>query len=275
MDDGRPARGPLAARGEDGPHEVVLAGTSLHAMTEAQVVAHVERAWENGRGGWIHTVNLDHLRMLRGDEDFRAASQEADLRVADGAPLIWASRLQGTPLPERVAGSDLIRSLTGAAARSGRRVLFLGGNPGAAEEAVAILQRETPGFAVAGIDCPPFGFEKDPEELARVRRLIEGSDADLVFLAVGAPKSEFLIRDLKSLLPKAWWAGIGISFSFVSGEVRRAPRWVQRIGLEWVHRLLQEPRRLAKRYLVHGLPFAARLFVGAVGGRLRPRRRGA
>lgn len=235
-------------------------GLGVHAITEKQCVAHIAGAWAASRGGWLHTVNLDHLRMITAGQFFSDAMPAADLCVCDGAPMVWASRLQGTPLPERVAGSDLIRSLTAAAAADKRRVFFLGGNPGSAEGAAAQLQKEFPGFEVAGVVCPDFGFEKDPEQLAQLTKELIAAQPHLVFVAVGAPKSERLIQEWRKSLPAAWWAGVGISFSFVIGEVKRAPRWMQVTGVEWVHRLLQEPSRLAKRYLVHGLPFAARLF---------------
>lgn len=242
-------------------------GLKVHAVSEQQCLDHVAACWQAGVGGWIHTVNLDHLRMITTGRFFPGPLPEAELRVCDGAPLIWASRLQKTPLPERVAGSDLIRSLTRTAAEHRRRVFFLGGNPGAAEGAAARLQEETPGFEVAGILCPDFGFEKDPAQLAAIKETLQASAADLVFVAVGAPKSELLIQDWRTLLPGAWWAGVGISFSFVTGEVKRAPRWMQVTGLEWIHRLLQEPKRLAKRYLVHDLPFALKLFRSSLRAR--------
>jgi N-acetylglucosaminyldiphosphoundecaprenol N-acetyl-beta-D-mannosaminyltransferase len=235
-------------------------GLGVHAITEKECVAFVADAWAERRGGWLHTVNLDHLRMILAGQFFADEILAADLCVCDGLPMVWASRLQGTPLPERVAGSDLIRSLTAAAAETGRRVFFLGGNPGSAEGAAAQLQIEFPGFEVAGIACPDFGFEKDPAQLAALTELMVQAKPDLVFVAVGAPKSERLIQEWRKLLPSAWWAGVGISFSFVTGEVKRAPRWMQVTGVEWIHRLLQEPGRLAKRYLVYGLPFSARLF---------------
>jgi N-acetylglucosaminyldiphosphoundecaprenol N-acetyl-beta-D-mannosaminyltransferase len=236
-------------------------GLGVHAITEKECVAHIAGAWAAERGGWLHTVNLDHLRMICAGQFFPDAMPAADLCVCDGAPMVWASRLQGTPLPERVAGSDLIRSLTAAAAETKRRVFFLGGNPGSAEGAAAQLQKEFPGFEVAGIECPDFGFEKDPKQLAELTEQLVASQPHLVFVAVGAPKSERLIQEWRKVVPAAWWAGVGISFSFVIGEVKRAPRWMQVTGVEWIHRLLQEPSRLAKRYLVHGLPFAARLFL--------------
>jgi len=224
-----------------------------------------------GRGGWIVTPNLDHLRRCSTDPDYAAAVRHADLRLADGMPLIWASRLQGTPLPERVAGSDLIYSLSRAVAEEGMSIYLLGGDSGTATAAGETLRRAYPGLVIAGTHCPPLGFEHDPQEMQTIEDGLVASRPDVVFVALGSPKQEYVIQLLRPLLPKAWWIGIGISFSFVSGDVRRAPRWMQRCGLEWIHRLVQEPRRLARRYLVHGVPFAGRLLVGAVFQRFASR----
>lgn len=242
----------------------------LHVLDQRTCVERTMSELAAGRGGWIATANLDHLWRLRRDPAFARAYGAATLRVADGMPLVWASRLQGVPLPERVAGSDLIHSLTAAAARHGRSVFLLGGNPGTAERAAERLTAAAPGLRVVGTCCPPFGFERDPVQLDNLRRQLRDSRADVVFVALGAPKQEFLIEAVREVLPAAWWIGVGISFSFVAGEVQRAPRWVQRLGLEWLHRLVQEPRRLARRYLWHGPPCALRLFAKALWARWRP-----
>ncbi|MFW6061966.1 MAG: WecB/TagA/CpsF family glycosyltransferase [Planctomycetota bacterium] len=228
-------------------------------------------ALADGRGGWVVTPNLDHLRRLRLDGQFRDVCRQASLLVADGVPLVWASRMQGTPLPERVAGSNLIFSLTEAAAVEGRSIFLLGGNPGTAEAAADEFRRRYPRIHVAGTYCPPVGFESDAEEMARIRTVLADARPDIVYVALGSPKQERLILQLRELLPQTWWLGVGVSFSFVCGDVRRAPRWMQRVGLEWLHRLCQEPRRLARRYLVHGIPFAAHLFASALYCRVRRR----
>jgi len=191
--------------------------------------------------------------------NFGALVAEADLVVADGMPLVWASKLQGTPLPERVAGSNLISTLSKAAAERGRSVYLIGGAPGTAEGAARVLQSRYPNLKIAGYYYPPLGFEHDPKEMANIIANLAASKADIIYIALGSPKQERLIARLRPILPQAWWMGVGNSFSFLCGDVRRAPRWMQKVGLEWSHRLLQEPRRLFKRYIVVGIPFAARL----------------
>lgn len=240
---------------------VDLLGIRVHAVTEAQCVQHVVRAVEAGRGGWIVTPNLDHLRRLVADPSYRDLCSSADLVVADGMPLLWASRLQGTPLPERVAGSNLISSLSSALASRRGRVFLLGGEGSTAEEAARVLARRHPDLVICGLDCPWIGSSIDDATRQRLVRRLRWARPDLVFVALGSPKQEKLIRVLREEHPEAWMIGIGISFSFVAGRVKRAPPWMQRLGLEWIHRLSQEPRRLARRYLVEGLPFAVRMLV--------------
>jgi N-acetylglucosaminyldiphosphoundecaprenol N-acetyl-beta-D-mannosaminyltransferase len=235
----------------------------LHAIDESTAINHILDELDVGFGGFVVTPNLDHLRRCGDDVSFGAMVAEADLALADGMPLVWAARLQGTPLPARVAGSDMIWSLSRAAAERGRSIFLLGGVPGTAEAAANALCQKHPNLKVAGTHCPPHGFENDDAEIARIVAKLQSANPDIVYVALGSPKQEFLIDRIRRTLPAAWWLGVGISFSFVCGDVRRAPRWMQQIGLEWVHRLWQEPRRLFKRYILVGLPFAASLLSGA------------
>ncbi|MHC5064112.1 MAG: WecB/TagA/CpsF family glycosyltransferase [Planctomycetota bacterium] len=237
-----------------------LMGVQIHAITEERCIRHILGAISAGRGGWVATPNLDHLRRFQKDPEFAKIYPTASLRVADGVPLLWASRLQGTPLPEQVAGSNMISSLSAAAASEGASVFLLGGDPGTAEKAAKVLTERFPALKIAGTACPQPGFERDESQMSELQAQLTASQADIVFVALGSPKQEVLIHDHHGILPKSWWLGVGISFSFLCGEVQRAPRWMQRCGVEWLHRLLQEPRRLMKRYLLQGIPFALRLF---------------
>lgn len=248
---------------------VWVGGARIHALTEAQCVDHILRQLDAGRGGWVVTANLDHLRLISRQPEYAGLCALASLTVADGMPLVWASYLQGTPLPERVAGSSLLWSLTAAAARQGRAIFLLGGSPGTAHAAASVLQQRYPTLHVAGTHCPAPGFEKDPQNIAHLTARLSNAAPDIVYVGLGKPKQDLLINQLRARLPQAWFVGVGISFSFVCGAVLRAPGWMQRLGLEWLHRLAQEPRRLGTRYLVHGLPLAAGLLSGAAIQRLR------
>lgn len=262
-------------RGRQFPR-VTLAGVKLDAITEKQCIAYVLDEIEAGRGGMLVTPNLDHLHRCSTNLAFSALVAEADLVVADGMPLVWASRLQGTPLPERVAGSNLITTLSGATAERGRSIYLLGGSEGTAEGAGKVLTQKFPGLKVVGTWYPPMGFENDTKHMAEMVQSLSSARPDIVYVALGSPKQEKLIARLRPILPNAWWVGVGNSFSFLCGDVRRAPKWMQKCGLEWTHRLFQEPKRLFKRYIVVGIPFAGGLLTKSalrgIPNRLRGRK---
>lgn len=248
---------------------IALRGLAFDAITESEVVETVVDAAMGGVGGWLVTANVDVLRQIDESSEVRRLVDGADLVVGDGTPIVWASRLAGTPLPERVAGSSLIHTVSRYAGSRGARIFLVGGNPGAAEEAGARLMRQNPGLEVVGTLCPPLGFEADTAELEAMRDAVGEAQPHLVFVGLGFPKQERLIQALRESHPTAWYLPCGVSFSFVSGEIKRAPVLLQRMGLEWLHRLAQEPRRLYGRYLIADPPFLARLFADA----LRRRRR--
>jgi N-acetylglucosaminyldiphosphoundecaprenol N-acetyl-beta-D-mannosaminyltransferase len=245
----------------------------IDALTEQKCIDAILNALEFGRGGFVATHNLDHLRRLDHDSDFAAICAGAELRVADGMPLVWLSRMLDIGLPERVAGSSLIYTLSTAAAQHGRSIYLLGGDEGTAEGAADVLRKFNPELKIAGTYCVPFGFEKDPLELEQIVTRLREAAPDIVFVALGSPKQEILIVQLRRYFPRIWWLGVGISFSYVCGQVKSPPRWMQRAGCEWLFRLVQEPRRLAKRYLIDGIPFAGRLAARCSTERLRGVRR--
>ncbi len=255
------------------PADVVwLGGLPLARLNRAQVVAHVFDALRAGRGGWLLTPNVELVQGASEDPAIRALYAAADLRVPDGVPLLWAARLRGRPFPGRVAGSDLVWPLAEGAAREGRRLFLLGGEPGVAEAAARRLEAHAPGLRVVGTASPRIGSPPTPEQVDAVRTALATAAPDLVLVAFGSPKTEHLIRALRPDFPATWFVGCGITLSFVAGQVRRAPPWMQRVGLEWLHRLAQEPGRLARRYLVRNLPFTLGLLAGALRERMRGER---
>jgi N-acetylglucosaminyldiphosphoundecaprenol N-acetyl-beta-D-mannosaminyltransferase len=257
---------PAAATDSD---RVALLGLPLDRISEDEVIDRVLEGVRTGRGGWICPVNLDVLRKVTRDADLIRLVESADLVTADGMPLVWASKIQGRPLPERVAGSSLVMTLPAAAVGTDTSFFLLGGDPGVAESAAQRLVGDHAGLRLAGTYCPPIGFESDPAELAKIEEAIDAAKPNVVFVALGFPKQDRLIDRLRATRGSMWFLSCGISLSFVSGDVQRAPVWLQRLGLEWVHRLAQEPRRLARRYLIEGFPFMARLVLSAVRGRFR------
>jgi N-acetylglucosaminyldiphosphoundecaprenol N-acetyl-beta-D-mannosaminyltransferase len=255
------------------PGRVTVAGLEVDGLTEQQVVARVIDSLDRGQGGWIFTLNVDICRAVKRDPALAALTSGASISVPDGMPLVWAARLCGEPLAERVTGSSLIFSLSEAASLRSKSVYMLGGASGVPEKAGDAMATRYPGLAVAGCDSPPVGFDTTAEGIDAVRRKVTAAEPDIVFVGMGFPKQEKLIRALLPSLPKTWFVACGAAIPMAAGTLRRAPQWVQRAGLEWLFRLLSEPQRLFTRYVVHDLPFATSLLVGALGRRAKMRRR--
>jgi N-acetylglucosaminyldiphosphoundecaprenol N-acetyl-beta-D-mannosaminyltransferase len=214
----------------------------------------IEALVERRAGGCVFTPNVDHVVKAERVPELREAYREVDLSVADGMPLVWASRLLGAPLPERVSGSDLLLPLARRAATRGWRVFLLGGADGDAARAGEVLERM--GVTLAGVEAPSVdlgapGIAANEAMAERIR----ASGAALVFVALGAPKQEIWIHRHRERLGGAVAIGVGGSLAFLSGRVSRCPRWMARAGLEWLFRLACEPRRLWRRYLVEGPAF--------------------
>jgi N-acetylglucosaminyldiphosphoundecaprenol N-acetyl-beta-D-mannosaminyltransferase len=226
----------------------------------AEAIERIDTLVRSKRAAIVVTPNVDHVIRAQKDQAYAELVRGADLVLADGQPIVWVSRLVGTPLKERVAGSDLFPRLCGFAAEKGYRVFFFGGDPGAAEGARDVLQQRYPGLRVVGTCYPPYGFETDPTENRKSIEAIWAARPDILFVGLGSPKQERWIAAHMHEYGPAVSIGVGISFSFVAGHVRRAPRWMRRAGLEWLHRLWMEPRRLWKRYLVRGWAFLPVLF---------------
>jgi N-acetylglucosaminyldiphosphoundecaprenol N-acetyl-beta-D-mannosaminyltransferase len=257
------------ASADPGGARALLAGLRFDRLTETQVVEHIVTASRSGRGGWVATPNIDQCRLAQRDEALRRLVADASLIVPDGMPLIWAARLRGDPLPERVTGASLIFSLTEAAARHGCSIYLLGGEPGVPDRAGEELRRSYPGLVVAGADAPPVGFDADPDAVAAVHARLAAAAPGIVYVGLGFPKQERLIARLAPSFPATWFIGCGAAIPFAAKALPRAPLWMQRTGLEWAFRLASEPRRLFRRYLVDDLPFAVRLLATSATDRLR------
>jgi N-acetylglucosaminyldiphosphoundecaprenol N-acetyl-beta-D-mannosaminyltransferase len=246
-------------------------GLPLDPITEPEAVDRVLAALVSGRGGWIATPNVDHMRRAARDPRLAAMIRTADISVADGAPVVWATRLARQPVPARVTGADLLWSLSAAAAGAGRSIYLLGGEPGVPERAAAALQAAYPELKVVGTSSPPPGFEHDVTAMAALREELMAKAPDLVFVGLGFPKQENVICGFHDDLPTTWWLGCGAALPFAAGELQRAPAWMRPLGLEWLFRLAHEPRRLFRRYVLEDAPFALRLLARALVVRLRTR----
>lgn len=251
-----------------------LRGLDFDLLSEAEIIRYVIDKSRDGHGGWVVTPNTDILRQVRKSAEALALVKQASLTVPDGMPLIWAAKIRGKPLVERVTGSSLIYTLTEAAAEAGLSVYMLGGEPGVPEAAAENLVRRFQGLKVVGAHSPPLGFEKSSTEMAVVRERLLEAAPNIVYVGLGFPKQERVISELVQIMASAWFIGCGAAIPFAAGKVPRAPVWMQRCSLEWVHRLAIEPRRLSKRYLLHDLPYGLSLLalaaidrISAIGGK--------
>jgi N-acetylglucosaminyldiphosphoundecaprenol N-acetyl-beta-D-mannosaminyltransferase len=230
---------------------VRLFGIGIDALRMDEAVARV-LTWLNGPPAgcrYVVTPNVDHTLLFQQSEEFRRVYDDAGLVLADGMPVVVASRLLRRPLPERVTGADLVPALFEAAVPARpMRVYLLGAGPGVAARAAAAIVARWPAVQVVGIDSPPLGFEKNEAENAAILRRIAAATPDVVVVGLGAPKQELWVHRHRGQIEARVALCVGAAIDFLAGEKPRAPLWMRRFGLEWAHRLGSEPRRLFKRY---------------------------
>jgi N-acetylglucosaminyldiphosphoundecaprenol N-acetyl-beta-D-mannosaminyltransferase len=253
------------------PDRWPVLSVQVSATDYAHAVRVIGEAADRKLSAWICCANAHTVATADFHLEYRQALNNSLLTVPDGRPIVWALRWLGGPrLPDRVYGPTLMLRLCEAAATAGRPIWLHGGKPGVAEQLRDILTARWPTLNVAGVSAPPFGSRSPEEEAAEVEQ-IRRSGARLVFAALGAPKQElWAARNAEKL--SAIVVAVGAAFDFHTGRIKQAPGWMQRAGLEWFHRLCQEPRRLWRRYLLTNAYFTVRL-LGLV--LLRPFRRQA
>jgi N-acetylglucosaminyldiphosphoundecaprenol N-acetyl-beta-D-mannosaminyltransferase len=235
--------------------KVNLLGVEIDNVDLSEALERISTLVQERRPSLVVTPNVDHLVNLQSDAEFREIYRSAALVLTDGVPLLWAARFLGTPIREKLSGSDIFSDLCQLAAERGFRVFFMGGREGAAEQAAELMRAKHAGLQVAGAYCPPFGFERDPAECERIDRMLTEAKPDLLFVGLGSPKQEKWAAQNSARLGIPVSIGVGITFEYTAGMVRRAPPAMQAAGLEWLFRLAMEPRRLAKRYLVNDPKF--------------------
>jgi N-acetylglucosaminyldiphosphoundecaprenol N-acetyl-beta-D-mannosaminyltransferase len=241
------------------PQPVWVWGLPLAPLTFDQALEQVDALIRSGGPAYFVTANLHYAMLTARDKRLALLNAGAAFVLTDGMPLVWASRWRTRRLPERVAGSDLVPALCERAAERGYRVFLLGGAPGVAAEAGWQLAERYPKLKIVGIAAPELGAMSD-EERRKLCETVRAARPDLVFAAFGQPKGELWLAQHSPELGVPVAVQVGATFDFLAGRVRRSPRWMQRVGLEWVYRLWREPRRLAGRYYSNGL-FALRMLA--------------
>ncbi len=225
---------------------IAILGVPFDNVTMAEAAAAIEKMVASRRPQYVVTANVDFLVQARQDVELRRILFDAHLVLCDGTPIVWASRLLGNPLPERVAGSDLAPVLIRMAWKRNLRVFFLGGSPQSIQLALANLKTKYPGLAASGYS-PPFNPLHKMNH-AEIKRRIAEAGPDLLFVSFGCPKQEKWIAMNYQSLGVPVTLGVGGTIDFLAGQLKRAPGWMQRTGTEWFYRMIQEPRRLFGRY---------------------------
>lgn len=245
---------------------VPFMNTQIDNYTMEEAIDAIDRLICQDKNGYVVTPNIDHIVKLESDQLLQKVYADADIILTDGKPMIWMSRLYGTPIKEKVSGSDLFPNLCRLAAGKGYRVFLLGAAEGVAAKAAINLQNKFPGLIIAGTYSPPFGFEKDEKELQNILRIVTEAKPHILIVGLGCPKQEKFIYNYKDVLNVPVSLGLGASIDFEAGILKRAPKWMADHGFEWLYRIVQDPGRMAKRYFMDDMKII-RLFF-----KYRPKR---
>jgi N-acetylglucosaminyldiphosphoundecaprenol N-acetyl-beta-D-mannosaminyltransferase len=247
-----------------------ITGILIDRLHRPEVLSRIDQYVQSRRPHQIVTVNADFLSIAEREPDFIELLNAAAISVPDGMPLIWLSRLLGKPLPERITGTDLLTECAALAAAKGYRIFLLGAAPGVADAVAQHLTTRYPGLQIAGTYSPPYFAGRDTAAEAAMVAVVREAQPDLLFVAMGTPKQERWIYNHLDVLGVPVCIGVGGVFNFITGRIPRAPRLLQQLGMEWLFRLVLEPRRLWRRYLVDD----SRALAGALLASRRLSRRG-
>lgn len=227
-----------------------LMNTEIDNLTMDETLDAIDSLIKEDNCSYVVTPNVDHIVQLEKDEELKRVYENASLILTDGKPLIWISNWYKTPIKDKISGSDLFPRVCDLAAKKGYTMYLLGAAEGVADKAAKNLIDKYKGLNIVGTYSPPFGFEKDKVELKKIERQIQEVHPDILIVGLGCPKQEkYMYHHCKELgVPISF--GLGASIDFEAGNIKRAPKWMSEHGLEWLYRITQDPKRLAKRYLV-------------------------
>lgn len=227
--------------------------TDIDNLTMAETLNEIDKLIQKKNCSYVVTPNVDHIVRLEKDEELQKVYKNASLILTDGKPLIWISKWYKTPIKEKISGSDLFPRVCQLAANKNYTMYLLGAAEGVADTAARNLMKKYPGLNIVGTYSPPFGFEKNEQEMNKIKTQIQDVHPDILIVGLGCPKQEkFMYYNCKELgVPISF--GLGASIDFEAGNIKRAPKWMSNHGLEWLYRFLKEPKRLFKRYFVDDL----------------------
>ena len=227
-----------------------LLNTYVNNLDMQETIYEIEKLIDSDKKSYVVAVNVDVIMKIEQDSYLKKITDNADMVLVDGKPLIWISKLHGNPVKAKVSGSDLVPQLCSVAAEKGYSVFIIGGKDGVAEKAKVRLQNIYPNMNITGTYAPPLGFEKDSEELDRINSMISESKPDVLIVCFGCPKQEKWIYENYQKYDAKVSICAGATVDFLAGNIKRAPKWMSESGLEWFYRFLMEPKRLFKRYFV-------------------------
>lgn len=224
--------------------------TCIDNLTMSETLNEIDKLIQKKICSYVVTPNVDHIVRLEKDEELQKVYKNASLILTDGKPLIWISKWYKTPIKEKISGSDLFPRVCQLAANKNYTMYLLGAAEGVADTAARNLMKKYPGLNIVGTYSPPFGFEKNEQEMNKVKAQIQDVHPDILIVGLGCPKQEkFMYYHCKELgVPISF--GLGASIDFEAGNIKRAPKWMSNHGLEWLYRFSKEPKRLFKRYFV-------------------------
>ena len=224
--------------------------TEVDNLTMQEALNAIDDLIMKNCNAYVVTPNVDHIIQLERGGELTEVYKHANLILTDGKPLIWISKWYRTPIKEKISGSDLFPQLCALAAKKRYRMFFLGAAEGVAAKAAENLKKKYHGLQVVGTYSPPFGFENNEEEMNKIKSIIKASSPHILIVGLGCPKQELFILHHREELGVPISLGLGGSLDFEAGNIKRAPRWMANHGLEWLYRITQDPKRLAKRYLI-------------------------
>lgn len=227
--------------------------TEIDNFTMCEALKSIDALIQKGKSSYVVTPNVDHIVQLERDGELAEVYKSADLILTDGQPLLWIAKWYGTPIKEKISGSDLFPRLCELAAQKGYKMYFLGAAEGVAAKAAENLMARFPGLQVVGTYSPPFGFERNEVEIEKIISQIKEVSPHILIVGLGSPKQELFMLHNREELEVPLSLGLGASLDFEAGVIKRAPKWMADHGLEWIYRIFQDPKRLAKRYLVNDM----------------------
>lgn len=227
-----------------------LLNTYVNNVDMKETIGAIETMITDKKKHYIVAINVDVVMKIEKDAYLKKITDKADMVLVDGKPLIWISKLHKRPVKAKISGSDLVPVLCKVAAKKNYSIFIIGGKDGIADQAKKKLEEKHPDIQVVGTYAPPFGFEKDEEELARINTMITEAHPDLLIACFGCPKQEKWIYENYKKYDAKVSVCAGATVDFLAGNVSRAPKWMSDHGFEWFYRFLQEPRRMFKRYFI-------------------------